>query len=258
MGNIKMIVMDLDGTLLTDDKNISNYTLSILEKCKNIGIKIVIATARSEKSSKRFIDILRPDFIILNGGALVNDNKKIISKKLLPKETAMEIITEIYKNKAIGEIKVETETGHYLICDDEQKNNLFADEKYRYLNITKGIQNDLIKIRVEIFDKKVVEKLRKKYTECEMNGFTGENWYRIANRGATKINGIKKLMKEMNISMENIMAFGDDYNDLEMIKECGIGIAMENGIDEIKKEAKYICGNNNEDGVGKWIKKHII
>jgi Cof subfamily protein (haloacid dehalogenase superfamily) len=258
MSNIKMIVMDLDGTLLTDEKNISNYTLSILEKCKNIGIKIVIATARSERSSKRFTDILEPDYIILNGGVLVKDDKKIICRRLLPKKTASKIINEIYQNKNVGEIKVETETDYYLICDDEQKDNQSVDNKYSYLTIKEGIQSDLIKIRAEFYDENIIKTLTKKYTECEVTGFTGEKWYRIVNKGANKINGIKSLMKETNISMENIIAFGDDYNDMEMIRECGVGIAMENGIDEIKRSAKYICGNNNEDGVGKWIEKNVL
>jgi hydroxymethylpyrimidine pyrophosphatase-like HAD family hydrolase len=59
----KMIVMDLDGTLLDDNKNISKYTLSILKKCKNKGIKIVIATARSENSGKRIINLVEPDIM---------------------------------------------------------------------------------------------------------------------------------------------------------------------------------------------------
>jgi HAD superfamily hydrolase (TIGR01484 family) len=130
---VKMIIMDLDGTLLTDDKKIPNYTLSILEKCKNNDIRIGIATARSERSAKKFIDLLKPDIMILNGGALaINKEREIMYKKFLSEETS---------------------------------------------------------------------------------------------------DGI--------------------------IKECGTGIAMENGIEEIKKAAKHICGNNNEDGIGKWIEKNL-
>jgi hydroxymethylpyrimidine pyrophosphatase-like HAD family hydrolase len=54
------------------------------------------------------------------------------------------------------------------------------------------------------------------------------------------------------------MAFGDDYNDIEMLQRCGTGIAMENGIDEIKKISDYICGSNNKDGVARWIEKNIL
>ena len=173
---IKMIIMDLDGTLLNDDENISNYTLSILEKCKNNGIKIGLATARSRLPAKEIIDLVKPDFSILNEGALVlNGNNEIIYNKLLSLETPNEI-----------------------------------NEEY------------------------------------------------MGNINGKKMNAIEIISKNQKVSLSEIIAFGDDYNDIEMIKKCGIGVAMENGIDEIKSIAKYICGKNNNDGVGKWIEENVL
>jgi HAD superfamily hydrolase (TIGR01484 family) len=80
----------------------------------------------------------------------------------------------------------------------------------------------------------------------------------IMNKGATKWNAIKRLSQYYQIEIKNTIAFGDDYNDLEMVKNCGIGVAMNNGISEIKNKAKYICGNNNEDGIAKWIEENIM
>ncbi|MDR1399114.1 MAG: HAD-IIB family hydrolase [Treponema sp.] len=86
---VEMIVMDLDGTLLDDNKNVSEYTLNVLKRAKNKGIKIVIATARSENSGKRIIDLVEPDSMILNGGSLVkNKDGTILYRKLLSKETS--------------------------------------------------------------------------------------------------------------------------------------------------------------------------
>ena len=81
---------------------------------------------------------------------------------------------------------------------------------------------------------------------------------RTAVKGATKWNGIKKILEYYKISVKNSIAFGDDYNDIEMIENCGIGIAMENGIEEIKSKAKCICKNNTEDGIAKWIKEYVL
>jgi hydroxymethylpyrimidine pyrophosphatase-like HAD family hydrolase len=173
---VKIIIMDLDGTLLNDDKNISDYTLSILEKCKCNGIKIGLATARSKLSAKEIIDLVKPDFSILNNGALIiKENNEIIYNKLLSLESLDEI-----KDEHISGIDIE------------------------------------------------------------------------------KMNAIEILSKEQNIPLSRILAFGDDYNDIEMIKKCGIGVAMENGIDEVKSVAKYICGKNNNDGVGKWIEENVL
>jgi hydroxymethylpyrimidine pyrophosphatase-like HAD family hydrolase len=111
---------------------------------------------------------------------------------------------------------------------------------------------------VEIFNEATVSGFSEKYTECEITGFTEERWYRLAHREANKIDAIKAVAQELNISLNNVAAFGDDYNDIGMIKECGMGIAMENGIEELKSVAKYICEDNNHDGVGKWIEEHIL
>jgi hydroxymethylpyrimidine pyrophosphatase-like HAD family hydrolase len=78
------------------------------------------------------------------------------------------------------------------------------------------------------------------------------------NRNATKWNGIKELLNYYKIDKENTVAFGDDFVDIEMIEKCGIGVAVENGIEEIKAKAKYICGKNTEDGIAKWIEKNIL
>jgi Cof subfamily protein (haloacid dehalogenase superfamily) len=253
----KMIIMDLDGTLLKDDKNISSYTLSILEKCKNIGIKIGIATARSEKSAKRCIETIEPDIMILNGGALIiNNNKEIIYKKLLSARTSDAIINECVKNKNTGNLTVETEGNYYASYKEPAYH---SDYMYGvYYDFTKPLSKETYKISVEIFDKNTALSIENKFKECRAISFTGENWYRFAHKEADKMAAIKEIVKNEGINISDIIAFGDDYNDIEMIKNCGTGVAMENGIEEIKNAAKYICKNNNEDGVGKWIEENIF
>jgi Cof subfamily protein (haloacid dehalogenase superfamily) len=252
-----MIIMDLDGTLLNDDKNISNYTLSILERCKGTGIKIVIATARSEKSAKRCIDVIKPDIMILNGGALIIKNsKEIIYKKLLSAETSDAIINECIKNKNVGDITVKTEENYYVSYKNSAYHADYIDGEY--YDFTKPLSKNTYKISAEIFDKRTALLIENKFKECKMIIFTGENWYRFSHKEVDKITAIKEIIRKEGIDISDIIAFGDDYNDIEMVKNCGIGVAMENGVEEIKKVAKYICKNNNEDGVGKWIEENIL
>jgi hydroxymethylpyrimidine pyrophosphatase-like HAD family hydrolase len=68
----------------------------------------------------------------------------------------------------------------------------------------------------------------------------------------------KKLSEYYKININNIAAFGDDVNDIEMIKKCGIGIAVENAIEEVKNNADYICGNNENNGMAHWIEQNIL
>jgi Cof subfamily protein (haloacid dehalogenase superfamily) len=254
---VKMIVMDLDGTLLDDNKNISAYTLSIIEKCKTKDIKIAIATARSERSGKRIIDLLKPDIMILNGGALVRDKDgRIIHKQLLSKETSDGIIKECINANCIGDLTVETDEDYYVSYKDPAKYPDYIHGKY--YDFSKPLSQEMHKITVEIFDATFGLKIESKFKDCKYIKFSGENWCRFAHKEAEKMVAIEKISMETGISISDIIAFGDDYNDIEMIKGCGVGIAMGNGIEEVKKVAKYICETNNEDGVGKWIEENIL
>jgi Cof subfamily protein (haloacid dehalogenase superfamily) len=254
---VNMIVMDLDGTLLTDGKKISNYTLSILQKCKINQIKIVIATGRSEKASERIVGLVKPDFGIFNGGALIkNRYGEIIYKKLLSMKSSDEIIHECMKNDNFGNITVETEEIYYVSYKTPS-----YDLDYMhgiYYDFSKPLSKETYKITAEIFNKKILPEISSKFNECKVIDFSGDNWCGFYPKEIDKMKAIEIISKNENIPLSAIMAFGDDYNDIEMIQRCGIGVAMENGIEEIKRVAKYNCKNNNEDGVGKWIEENIL
>ena len=250
--------MDLDGALLTDNECVSAYSLSILEKCKEKNIKIGIATARSEYSCKRYLKQIKPNFSIVNGGAVTFIENEIFRKEFISKEIAHKIITELYGKNDVGEIHFDTETEKYTVCDKDIDPNILYNGKYKYWNVNKKIEYDLQKIRLELFNKEIYLDLKEKYKECDIIEFYEEDWHMIKDINATKIIGLKNIIKNMQIAMDDVVAFGDDYNDIEMITECGIGIAMENGINEIKNKAKFVCGNNNNDGVGNWIVENIL
>ena len=199
---IKMIVVDLDGTLLNDDrdgKNISSYTMSILNKCREKGIKIVIATGRSRLQAEEIIDLIKPDSSILNYGALIlNENKDIVFNKLLSLETPDEIDNGYMEKVA---------------------------QEYKYFK----------PLSTEEIDQLLTVKL-----------------------DYNKMNAIEIISKDQNIPLSEIAAFGDGLYDIEMIKNCGTGVAMENAEHAVKMASKDICGNNNEDGVAKWIERNIL
>ncbi|MDR0963765.1 MAG: HAD family hydrolase, partial [Clostridium sp.] len=86
---------------------------------------------------------------------------------------------------------------------------------------------------------------------------TGEELVDILPVSATKWNAIRLLAKEWSIDLSEIAAFGDDYNDIEMLKNCGVGVAVANALDEVKAVANYICDSNDEDGVARWLESNI-
>jgi len=253
----QMIVMDLDNTLLNSDKNISDYSISILEKCRSTGIKIVIATARSKKSAERIIKLIKPDFMILNGGSLVINNiEKIIYNKIITKEISNGILFELNKIKDNGYITIETINNYYVNYNNPAWHSDYMHGIYHDFSIP--LSENAYKITAELKNNSVIDEIRKKYNDVNIIKFSDLNSYGFYNKEANKYLAIKSIINEENIQIENVISFGDDYNDIEMIEKCGTGIAMENGIDEIKNIAKNICRSNNEDGVANWIENNIL
>lgn len=80
----------------------------------------------------------------------------------------------------------------------------------------------------------------------------------IMNKQATKANGIQLLAQRHGITMDQVAAFGDDYNDIDMLQACGIGIAVANALDAVKETADEICETNDNDGVTRWIEAHLL
>ncbi|MEW8995000.1 HAD family hydrolase [Clostridium sp.] len=254
---IKLIITDLDRTFLRTDKSISKYSLDIIKRCKEQGIYIAIATARSEQAAANYIDLIRPDIVISNGGALAKCRDEVIYKCMLSKEVSDSLIKDCVMDLHVGEITVETESGYYSNSEELTKHG----EDYthaKYTDYSKPLNCMTYKITVEVLKNSIAEKIASKYPECSFLTFTGENWYRFAHRDATKINAINEIVKYLNIRLEEVAAFGDDINDIGMIKHCGQGIAVSNAIKEILECASHITGSNDEDGVAAFISENFL
>jgi HAD superfamily hydrolase (TIGR01484 family) len=171
-------------------------------------------------------------------------------------ETSDGIIDECVNNKNVGYLTVETGKNYYVSYKEPADHPDYMHGEY--YDFSNPLSQETYKITVETADKKTALDIENKFKESKLISFSGENWHRFAHKKAGKMDAINEIAKHENITLSEITAFGDDYNDIEMIKECGVGIAMGNGIDEIKQVAKYICGKNNEDGIGKWIEKNLL
>ena len=252
----KLIVIDLDGTLLHSDKSISLYTRDVLKSCQKAGINVAFATARSESSAKKYIGIIKPDIIISNGGATVNYKGTMIYKCKLSVETVQGIISRCLKcTEGYGEITIETDEGYFWNYNEKPS----ADSDYEnaiYTDYNK-FMHSAYKITADIANEKDAQNIADCFDECSMLCFTGESWKRFAHKDANKVVAINKLIKYLGIVLEEVIAFGDDYNDIEMIEHCGLGIAMENAIPQVKKVANAITISNDDDGVAKYIEKYI-
>lgn len=254
--DIKVIVLDLDQTLLRTDKTISDYSIDILTRCREMGKKIVYATARSTQASSKFFERFIPDVFVGYGGALVLVDNKIIYRFDISADISSQIIKECLAVPQISSILAVNEsvaltnnidvlagkcTSHYTYTDS------LLDYNYPYL-----------KISVLSTSQVAVERIAAHYPMCDMLRYTNENLYRFANRDALKWNALKIIAEYYQLSTTMFVAFGDDINDLEMVEKCGIGISVANAIDEVKNVADYICETNDNDGVAKWLQENVL
>lgn len=249
----KMIVTDLDGTYLHDDKTVSIYSKKIINYLRTQGYIFVVATARPVRSVIS-IHNLEFDAGIFHNGAVLYNQKKYIDGYSIKNPYGI-------VNKILGEYKhchlaVES---HDILYSNFNAQKIWPEVQYIYtseFNEIKHLQADKIIIETDSIEKM---KIYEKFLPSELYIQLSENKIAmVMNRSATKINGILRLANIYNISLNEIVSFGDDYNDIEMIRETGKGIAVSNALPEVKNVADEICESNSSNGVANWIVHHLI
>lgn len=254
----KILLFDLDGTLLRNDKTLSEYTLGILSKCKERGYLIGISTSRSEQNCLGFLRELKPDILISSGGALVRVNGKIIGSSSF---SAAETIGFIGAARKICgadcEITVDTVDAHYwnYKINPKEQDKSWGDSIYTDFA---DFKFEALKICVEIHDTKSAHKLCGQFAELDSMRFSDGDWYKFTKGGITKEKAISAVCEACRVDVSEIVAFGDDYADIGMLKMCGVGVAMGNAIREVKDIADDVTLSNEEDGVAAWLEKRVI
>lgn len=250
---IKLILTDLDNTLLRSDKSISAYTLQVLKECHNQGFLIGFSSARGESASARFINATNPDVFISNGGATISVNGNIISETILSAETA-DFILSMCKNYTHSDITVEAIDGYY--CNFVPKDpDRRAASKYSDFSC---FHKPVYKITAELENPDWAAHIAHACPECSSYQFSGESWHRFASKEASKENAMRILADYLQLDLSSIAAFGDDINDLEMLRNAGMGIAVANAVTQVKASADHITNSNDEDGVARFIANHIL
>lgn len=282
----KLIVTDLDGTALTNDKEITKETMQAFEKCRQNGIHIAIATARYIVGASYYAKKLNADFQILTDGTLVYENGKLIYSRTMTKEMTNNIINELKAYGYTSHIAIPTTTALYRypnkesicsannnldtnICNpayyqnsatstensswNTSDNNIKCDHSPGIsFDIDKPFPEEACKIVAHISDDENAKKIADK-CDCAYFHYRGETTYTFFHKKASKLDAIKHLAAYLGISLNDICTFGDDINDIEMIEHCGCGVAMANALDVVKERADIVTLSNEENGVAKIL-----
>lgn len=250
---IKMVVTDLDATLLRKDKSISLYTIDVMKRVRELGIKVIFATARGESSAKLVVPFELFDGYVLLNGAKAYVNNKLVYDRTISADIFVPFLRELARNNF--KVAAEIEDMHYASFNVNKKwsfiNNFVITD---YQNVPASA--DKLYVVIEYPDQvETITSILPKELYWYLNR---DNLIMIMHKGATKFNGIIKIAKELNIDKSEIIAFGDDHNDKELLSNVGIGVAMGNSIADVKMIADYICDTNDNDGVARWLDENII
>ena len=258
MKKCKLLLFDLDGTLLRSDKTISKVTSEALRKCREKGILIGISTSRGEQNALPFIKEILPDVLIASGGALVKYKGECIYKSEFSKEETKRMIALVREVcGADCEITVDTVDSHYwnYKVDPKKQDHSWGDSIYTDF---KDFGESSLKMCAEIFEEAKAVRLRELLDMCDCVRFSDGYWYKFTPKTATKEQAIKELCPVCGISEQEIIAFGDDYADIGMLGLCGTGIAMGNAVNDVKKMADIVIGSNDEDGIAVYMYEKLI
>ncbi|MER1998784.1 MAG: Cof-type HAD-IIB family hydrolase [Lysinibacillus sp.] len=263
-----LIVLDLDGTLLTDTQTISPYTFNTLMKAKAAGHYVMIATGRPYRASSQYYKQLDLNTPIVNfNGAFVHhplDSNFGAMHSPLSLKVVHDVVDSVDKlvyENLIAEVKDDV----YLHNSDDKLNNLLTNGNPR---ITKGnLKLNLLEDPTSLLiqaDDPFVPIIRQHLQDVHAELIEQRKWgapfpiIEIVRKGLNKAVGISKVAHELEIPRDRIIAFGDEDNDLEMIDYAGIGVAMSNGIAELKSIANDITDSNNDDGIGKFLTDRLL
>lgn len=270
----KMIVMDMDYTLLNKQKEVSPRNKEALAEAAKRGVHLVVATGRIYSSARfytRLLGINTP--IIASNGAIIREDytNNIMFQSILLDEVALEMI-KLCKSKGLychlySQDTVYTEKVVNISQKYTEWNQSLREEDRINVRVVESLEKTVEEERGKILKAVVVDDDEERLAGIRQGILsTGKvsvsqslrDNLEVMNKGINKGNAIRILGEIYGIKREEIIAMGDNENDISMIEYAGMGIAMGNAVDALKEKADYITARYDEDGVAQTIEKLVL
>lgn len=283
----KLIAIDIDGTLLNSKSVLTDRTIDVLKKASEKGIYIVLTSGRMTSVIKEFCQKIGADkFLIAENGASIVDlqTKELIYKSYIPKNIVLDIVNVceendiyymIYTNKEL----IVKNLKHMALFFYKQNYNPNARLETHIANreYIERIEDDFTKIMICDEDRAIYNSIVNKLNKISaidvtsiphistkvLNVGTEEkvisySYADISAKNTNKWTAIDMLINILGINREEVIAIGDNINDIQMIENAGLGIAMANGSPVLKEIAKEVAPSNDEDGVAHIVEKYVL
>lgn len=268
---IKLLALDMDGTLLNSQKQLTEPQIEAIHRAVESGVKLVLCTGRMLTGVKPYFDQLGLDaeneYVIVNNGCSTHQTSdwKLIDWAELSPDDIRYLTTFIPESEMQLTLFDEE---HYYVLDDEPNEYSRADANLVFVEPTILSMEEATNQSRHLFQamfvgtKEATEAFETKHAATLNQHFDAvrsqDVLLEILPTGTNKASALKKLAEHLQILPEEIMAMGDANNDIEMLEFAGLSIAMGNANDHVKSLADDITDTNDQDGVAKAIYRHIL
>ncbi|MCK5130240.1 MAG: HAD family phosphatase [Clostridiales bacterium] len=264
--DIKLVLLDLDDTLLDSNGVITKRITEALKLLHEKGILVAIASGRMHGSLLKYINKLNINTPIISyNGALIRNHKtnEVLYHKPIPIEIAKEVLVFAEKNNVYIQYYTEDEYFFEQHCDIS--NEYFKSTDIKGIAVGENLVNQicypppkLLIITNGDTDPSLLSKLKSSFGDALEITRSKDHYIEVMNKNVNKGIALEKLCTILDIPIEYSIAFGDGLNDLELIRSAHVGVAVDSGNSELKKAADYICESPDDDGPAKFIEKYII
>ena len=253
-----VLAVDLDETLLNDESSVSARTMAALEKWQGSGRRIVIATGRPPRSTRTIPSALHGFPWICYNGAWIELEGDVLFQTTIPVEDARRVVAEV--QAAAPDCRIGVEIADQLYTNREGQwtsANLVGDVLAHTTRPAAKILTSLSELDAAQFER-ANGQVAARQSEIFLRGLPAScralispkyDLVQVIPSSASKAAALRWLLDRWGLSQEEVIAFGDDVNDVEMVAEAGLGVAMANAVPEVKAAADRITVSNEEDGV---------
>jgi len=268
----RLIACDIDGTLLRPDRSLGDLTRKVLIKCLNRGIVVVLVTGRRPRSALRVAQDIDPRVrVIANDGAIClrQDPISIIHQLQIPRKQALPLIRSGLARKLPTYVYHATLNGPDIYhCGD-----FGLPQARHYAALTRAgeirrvddlclLQREPSKIAMMGAETLLSEVHRQhelgSSATIMWDSYLRIHWLTVIRDGVDKSTGLARLAASLHVRPEQLVAFGDNYNDITMFRWAHTSVAVQNAVDDLKETASTVTNTNSNEGVARYIQKHVL
>lgn len=245
----KMAVFDIDGTLTVRGDEIPDTALEAIKKLRERGIHCLIATGRERRNMEDILEATGIENYVACNGHYVNYQEEVLYRYTYPKEVTDEVRRICQRE---GHCYGFSNGEGTFISDLEKLRERFTHPMLDRFKVIQGIEEEIENII--IFAMENIEDFKVLEEEYNLVPW-GDGMYDVLKRDRSKAVGIEEIRRRLGVKQEEIICFGDGYNDMEMIEYAGMGVAMGNGREELRKIADYVTDSVDNHGIYNACKK---